>query len=193
MFHIYVVVTVLNLFIPLLPPYPRCEEGLVRSCPLVGKEENMAAENPLDIGQVRHPGRCQAALHASAQTAAPPAAQHEAYEGQGELLRPGLQGGVGHLQDVQWVKPASRLLFFFKTSDCWTCLRMYLRNTPCWTENFLWLWYFWKYSMLSFHNHALPLALFLFSNVLCLSNTLSSLHATVWSHVLELRSVPTSD
>lgn len=68
---------------------------------MVGKEEDMAAENPLDFGQVRHPGRRQAALHAAAQTAAPAAAQHEAHEGQGELLRPGLQGCVGHLQDFQ--------------------------------------------------------------------------------------------
>lgn len=34
----------------------RCEEGLVRPCFVVGEEEDMAAENPLDIGQVWHPG-----------------------------------------------------------------------------------------------------------------------------------------
>lgn len=88
----------LNLFPSLLP---RCEEGLVGPRLVVGKEEDMAAKNPLDVGQVRHPGRRQVALHTTAQTAAPPAAQHEAHEGQGELLRPGLQGGVGHLQDFQ--------------------------------------------------------------------------------------------
>lgn len=36
-------------------PLRRCEEGLVRSCFVVGEEEDMAAENPLDVGQVRHP------------------------------------------------------------------------------------------------------------------------------------------
>lgn len=64
----------------------RREEGLVRPCSVVGEEEDMAAENPLDAGQVRHPSRRQAALHAAAQASAPAAAQHEAHEGQGQLL-----------------------------------------------------------------------------------------------------------
>lgn len=80
---------------PLFSFFPlRCEEGLVRPCFVVGEEEDMAAENPLDVGQVRHPSRREAALHAAAQAAAPPAAQHEAHEGQGQLLRPRLQGCV---------------------------------------------------------------------------------------------------
>lgn len=70
----------------------RCEEGLVGPCSLVGEEEDLAVENPLDAGQVRHPGRRQATLHTAAQTPAPSAAQHEAHEGQGQLLRPRLQG-----------------------------------------------------------------------------------------------------
>lgn len=64
----------------------RCKEGLVRSRLVVGEEEDMAAENPLDIGQVRHPGRRPAAFYAAAQAPAPPAAQHEAHEGQSQLL-----------------------------------------------------------------------------------------------------------
>lgn len=68
---------------------------------MVGEEEDMVAENPLDVGQVRHPSRRQAALHATAQAPAPPAAQHEAHEGQGQLLGPRLQGSVGHLQNFQ--------------------------------------------------------------------------------------------
>lgn len=87
----------LSTFLPLC----RCEEGLVRPCFVVGEEEDMAAENPLDIGQVRHPSRRQAAFHAAAQAATPPAAQHEAHEGQGQLLGPCLQGCVRHLQNFQ--------------------------------------------------------------------------------------------
>lgn len=79
----------------------RCEEGLVGPRSVVGEEEDVAAENPLDVGQIRHPGRRQAAVHAAAQAAAPAAAQHEAHEGQGQLLRPRLQGRVGHLQNLQ--------------------------------------------------------------------------------------------
>lgn len=79
----------------------RREEGLVRPRFVVGEEEDLAAENPLDIGQVRHPSGCKAAFHAAAQAAAPSAAQHEAHEGQGQLLRPRLQGRVRHLQNFQ--------------------------------------------------------------------------------------------
>lgn len=79
-----------HFFLPLL----RCEEGLVGPRLVVGKEENVALENPLDVGQVWHPSRCPASLHAAAQAPPSPAAQHEAHEGQGELLRPGLQGCV---------------------------------------------------------------------------------------------------
>lgn len=79
----------------------RCEEGLVRPCFVVGEEEDLAAENPLDVGQVRHPSGCKAAFHAAAQTAAPSAAKHEAHEGQGQLLGPRLQGRVRHLQNFQ--------------------------------------------------------------------------------------------
>lgn len=68
----------------------RCEEGLVRPRSVVGEKEDMAVENPLDTGQVRYPSRRQAALHAAAQAPAPPTAQHEAHEGQGQLLRPRL-------------------------------------------------------------------------------------------------------
>lgn len=53
---------------------------------MVGEEEDMAVENPLDAGQIRYPSRCQAAFHAAAQATASPAAQHEAHEGQGQLL-----------------------------------------------------------------------------------------------------------
>lgn len=61
---------------------------------MVGEEEDMAVEDPLDVGQVRHPGRRQAALHTTAQAPAPPAAQHEAHEGQSQLLGPRLQSCV---------------------------------------------------------------------------------------------------
>lgn len=81
-------------------PFHRCKEGLVRPCFMVGEKEDMAAENPLDFGQVRHPSWCQAAFHTAAQAAASPAAQHEAHEGQGQLLGPRLQGCVWHLQNV---------------------------------------------------------------------------------------------
>lgn len=82
-------------------PCFRCEEGLVGPCSLVGEEEDLAAEDPLDAGQVRHPGGRQASVHAAAQTPAPAAAQHEAHEGQGQLLRPRLQGRLRHLQNLQ--------------------------------------------------------------------------------------------
>lgn len=59
----------------------RREEGLVGPRLVVGEKEDMAAENPLDVGQVRHPSGRSAPLHTTAQAAAPPAAQHEAHEG----------------------------------------------------------------------------------------------------------------
>lgn len=79
----------------------RREEGLVGPRPVVGEEEDVAAEDPLDAGQVRHSGGRPAPLHATAQAAPPPAAQHEAHEGQGQLLGSRFQGRVRYLQNVQ--------------------------------------------------------------------------------------------
>lgn len=61
---------------------------------MVGEKEDVAAEDPLDPGQVWYPGRRPAPLHPPAQAAAPAAAQHETHEGQGQLLRPRLQGSL---------------------------------------------------------------------------------------------------